>query len=96
MTIRVNQRGDFVYRFTSQFAALLGAAVLLVSISAAQSPASADPTATAASAATKSAKPKKPFTPKSAKGKECSAKADAQSLRGKARKKFRADCMKAA
>lgn len=62
----------------------------------AQTPA-ADPGASAPAqpAATAKKMPKKPFMAKSAAGKACSAQADAQNLRGKARKKFRADCMKA-
>ncbi len=88
-----------MYRPTTQCVALFAAATLFVTGASAQAPATtiADsaPTATTATAA-KSTKPKKPFTPKSAKGKACSVKADEQNLRGKARKKFRAECMKAA
>ena len=41
-------------------------------------------------------KPVKPFVAKTAKSKECSAKADEQKLHGKARKEFREQCKKAA
>jgi psiF repeat len=55
-----------------------------------------DAPASEPAAATQKKMPKKPFKPKSEKGKACSLKADEQNLRGKARQKFRSQCMKAA
>lgn len=46
--------------------------------------------------AAKAVKPAKTMAPQSAKAKECSMKADEQKLHGKMRKKFRAECKKAA
>ncbi len=50
----------------------------------------------AAAKSDKANKPGKPFTAQTAKSKECSVKADAQKLHGKARQKFREECKKAA
>jgi hypothetical protein len=88
----VSDKGAVMHRFFSQLAVSFSAAALLISVSTAQAPAA---NADAPVATAKATKPKKPFEPKSAKGKACSMKADEQNLRGKARKKFRADCMKA-
>ena len=64
---------------------------------AAAVPAAASKDAPAAKAEKKVAeKPAKPFVAKTAKSKECSAKADEQKLHGKARKEFREQCKKAA
>jgi hypothetical protein len=73
-------------------------ALLCAGSASAQAPtASANAAADAAKpAAAAKAKPSRQFTPKTAKSKECSMKADEQKLRGKARQKFRADCKKAA
>jgi hypothetical protein len=65
-------------------------ALLCAGSASAQAPAAPEPAAAA------KAKPSRQFTPKTAKSKECSMKADEQKLRGKARQKFRADCKKAA
>jgi hypothetical protein len=77
------------------------AALLCAGSASAQAPAAPAAPATAAADAAKpaaaaKAKPSRQFTPKTAKSKECSMKADEQKLRGKARQKFRADCKKAA
>ncbi len=78
---------------------LIAATVIAVALGTgntafAQTAAPAEPAA--ASAEKKTSKRTKPFAPKSEKAKACSMKADEQKLRGKARKKFRSDCMKAA
>jgi hypothetical protein len=77
---------------------LIAAAIIAVALGTgsaayAQTAAPAEPTATA-NAEKKTSKRTKPFAPKSEKAKACSMKADEQKLRGKARKKFRSDCMK--
>jgi hypothetical protein len=77
---------------------LIAAAIIAVALGTgsaayAQTAAPAEPAATA-NAEKKTSKRAKPFTPKSEKAKACSMKADEQKLRGKARKKFRSDCMK--
>ena len=56
----------------------------------------AKPAVTAPAATAPAAKPVVTDDAKKAKSKACSAKADAQSLHGKARKKFRDECKKAA
>jgi hypothetical protein len=73
-------------------------ALLCAGSASAQAPAAPATAAADAAkpAAAAKAKPSRQFTPKTAKSKECSMKADEQKLRGKARQKFRADCKKAA
>ena len=56
----------------------------------------AKPAVTAPAATAPAAKPAMTDDAKKMKSKECSAKADAQKLHGKPRKKFRDDCKKAA
>jgi psiF repeat len=78
----------------SLIATVLVAAAFIVGNTHGQTAAPTEPAAT--SAAEKKVKRAKPFAPKSEKAKACSMKADEQKLRGKARKKFRSDCMKVA
>lgn len=61
---------------------------------AAAAPAAARPAAGAPAKAAKSARPN--MSPRNAKSKECSMKADEQKLHGKARQKFCSECKKAA
>ena len=98
-------------KLATNISALCVAALLGSSVSFAQTPAPAAPAAPAAAApaaakpatpaaapekAAKAAKPAKTMEAKSAKAKACSMKADEQKLHGKERKKFRAECKKAA
>ena len=104
---RSKKIGNTMNTFSTRFGTLCVTALLSVGAAFAQAPATASTasTAPAATAAAKSAdakpattkaKSNKQFTPKSAKSKACSAKADEQKLRGKARQKFREECKKAA
>lgn len=72
----------------SRAAAALGASLLLFA-----TPVFAQSTAAPAASSDKMAKPSKP---RSAESMECSKEADAKGLHGKERKKFRAECKKAA
>jgi hypothetical protein len=77
--------------FSSRVAATAFASLLLMGSAFAQTPApSTAPAASAPAATTTSAK-----KPRSAASMECSKEADAKGLHGKARKKFRKDCVRA-
>mgnify|MGYP006914493786 CR=1 FL=1 len=93
-------------KITALLSALAVSTAFIASASFAQTPAApaapaAAPTASAPAAAkaektAKTENAKRGFAPRTAKSKECSAKADEQKLHGKARAKFRAECKKAA
>jgi hypothetical protein len=83
--------------FMNTLARLMIASALVFSFAAsgyAQMQAAPPATMAAPVAPAGPAMPKKPKGPMSAKAKECSAKADAQGLHGKARQEFREKCKK--
>ena len=76
---------------SSRVAAALGASFLLFA-----TPVFAQTTAAPAAGADAAAPAAKTAKPRSAESLECSKEADAKGLKGKERKKFRAECKKAA
>ena len=78
-------------KFTSRTVAMAFASALLMSSAFAQSTTPATP-----APADQAAPAKKAEKPRSAASLECSKEADAKGLKGKERKKFRAECKKTA
>jgi hypothetical protein len=90
----IHSASSHIMKSLGLIAAVLLASAFTMGATHAQTTTPAEPAAKATPE--KKVKRARPFTPKSEKAKACSMKADEQNLRGKARKKFRSDCMKTA
>jgi hypothetical protein len=81
-------------RFASHLAAAAAVSLILAGAATAQTPSTATPTPAAKSAPADTKADSKAEKPRTAASLECSKQADAKSLHGDARRKFRSECKK--